>query len=229
MREFGISIGKARPSESRSEQTVTAVEAASQIADPMLSRLYAYWDARRGDRRFPGRSDIDPLDIPTLLSSVFLVTVRRDPFDLVFRLAGTVITDCYGGGVTGTRLSELASTGASDLYREAARTVRCGGPAILSGPLNTRADAYGRVDHLLLPLGESPDQVDMLIGGAIFRNYPIGERPYRTAGAAPWGPRIRPTHPMRPEPILRYPVPAGPTGPDAPETHTITAHKTTGT
>ena len=182
----------------RAAQATQAIEAASQIADPMLGRLFAYWDARRGDRRFPARCDLDPLDIPTLLSSVFLVTVRRDPFDLVVRLAGTVLTDCYGGGLTGCRLAELPSSGAGQLHREAARTVRRGAPALLSGPLVTRADAYRRVEHLLLPLGTGPDRVDMLIGGATFRGYPVGERPHRWAGAAQWSVRARPAETVRP-------------------------------
>lgn len=208
-----MSVGAVRNGRHESAQTALAIEAAGQISDPMLSRLYAYWDAKRGDRRFPGRSDLDPLDIPALLSSIFLVVVHRTPFDLVFRLAGTVLTDCYGGGVTGTRLSELASTGASELYREAARTVRGGGPVLISGPLRTRADAYRRADHLLLPLGEAPHQVDMLIGAAIFRIYPVGERPERRPGTQAWGSRIRAVDMVRREATRRYPGPHNSTGP----------------
>lgn len=201
MREPTAAIEAVRNGGQESAQIAQAIEAAGQISDPMLSRLYAYWDAKRGDRQFPGRSDLDPLDIPTLLSSIFLVAVRRTPFDLVFRLAGTVLTDCYGGGVTGTRLSDVASTGASELYREAARTVRDGGPVLMSGPLRTRADAYRRADHLLLPLGDSPNRVDMLIGAAIFRTYPVGQRPERRSGASAWGSRLGAVDRVRREPM----------------------------
>lgn len=191
MSEPTVALNARRTGAPETTQIARPIEAAGQISDPMLSRLYAYWDAKRGDRRFPGRSDLDPLDIPTLLSSIFLVAVHRTPFDLVFRLAGTVLTDCYGGGVTGTRLSDVASTGASDLFREAARTAQDVGPILITGPLRTRADAYRRAEHLLLPLGESPDQVDMLIGAAIFRSYPVGERPDRLPGTPAWSARLR--------------------------------------
>lgn len=163
-------------------QTVLDVAAASQIADPMLSRLYAYWNGKRGGKPFPGRSDLDPVDIPLLLPSIFLVEVHHDPFDLMFRLAGTVLTGCYGSELTGRSLIELPSTRASDLFREAARTVHAGHPVLLSGPVTTLAESYRRAEHLLLPLGECPDRVDMLVGGAIFRAYPVGERPDHARG-----------------------------------------------
>ena len=164
---------------SEGEQTTADVTAFGQIGEPMLSLLYAYWDGKRGDRRFPGRSDLDPVEIPALLPSIFLVTVHRDPFDLVFRLAGTVLTGCYGSAMTGERLVDLPGSATTQLYHQAARAVRSGRPVLLSGPLRTRADVFQRADHLLLPLGELPGRVDMLIGGAIFRSYPIGERPER--------------------------------------------------
>ena len=179
MRESRVSNGNGQDGARGSMQAAVAVSAASQIADPILARLYAYWDGKRGRRRYPGRSDLDPVDIPILLSNVFLVAVRRHPFELVFRLAGTVLTECYGGEITGLRLVGLVSSGASELQRQAARTVRTGRPVLLSGPLRTQAEAYRAADHLLLPLGESPDRVDMLIGGAIFRTYPVGARPDR--------------------------------------------------
>ena len=183
--------GRQRPG-----QTVLDVASASQIADPMLSRLYAYWNGKRGGKPFPGRSDLDPVDIPLLLPSVFLVAVHHDPFDLVFRLAGTVLTGCYGGELTGRSLIELPSTGVSDLFREAARTVHAGHPVLLSGPVTTLAETYRRTDHLLLPLGECPDRVDMLVGGAIFRAYPVGERPEHT--------REYPTVARKPEAWVRF-------------------------
>lgn len=158
-------------------QTASTVTAVSQISDPGLSKLYAYWDGKRGGRRFPRRSDLDPVDIPSLLPGMFLVDVRRDPFDLFFRLAGTVLAVCYGSDVTGSRLIDLNGSQTLELYRRAADTVRTAEPVLVSGLLQTPAEVYRRADHLLLPLGDRADRVDMLVGGAIFRKFPIGERP----------------------------------------------------
>lgn len=158
-------------------QLATDITAFDQISEPMLSLLHAYWDSKRGDRRFPGRSDLDPVDIPSLLPSIFLIEVHRDPFDFIFRLAGGVLTGCYGCGMAGGRLGDLPGSATQELQEQAARAARSGRPVLLSGPLRTSVDSFQRADHLLLPLGESPSRVDMLIGGAIFRAYPAGERP----------------------------------------------------
>lgn len=178
-------LGEASPEFGREpEQTVVAVTAASQVADPILSRLYAYWDGKRGDRICPSRCEVDPVDIPRLLPNVFLVSVRSHPFDLIFRLAGTAVTDCNGGSMSGMRMLDLPSTVAGELYRQSARTVRSGSPILVSGPVRTRADAYRRADHLILPLGSTPGVIDMLIGAAVFLTHTIEER-----FSARWGVR----------------------------------------
>ncbi len=177
MQEIGSESNRDRCGRADTAQLTTDITAFSQIAEPMLSLLYAYWDSKRGKRRFPGRSDLDPVDIPSLLPSIFLVAVQRDPFDLVFRLAGGVLTACYGSINAGERLIELPGSATQELYEQSARAVRSGKPVLMSGALRTPVEAFQRADHLLLPLGESRTRVDMLIGGAIFRAYPVGERP----------------------------------------------------
>ncbi len=177
MQKFRARIDRDKCGRADPAQLATDISGCNQISEPMLALLYAYWDSKRSDRRFPGRSDLDPVDIPSLLPSIYLVEVRRDPFDLVFRLAGGVLTGCYGCGMAGGRLLDLPGSATQELYEQAARAARSGRPVLLSGPLRTAVDAFQRADHLLLPLGESPNRVDMLIGGAIFRAYPIGERP----------------------------------------------------
>lgn len=57
--------------------------------DQRLHQLHAYWKSRCRDRQMPSRSDIDPIDVPTLLPCIFLVDVLNDPRDFRFRLAGT--------------------------------------------------------------------------------------------------------------------------------------------
>ena len=44
-----------------------------QLSEPILSLLFTYWNEKRGRRRYPDRRDIDPVDIPLLLPSVFLI------------------------------------------------------------------------------------------------------------------------------------------------------------
>ena len=62
---------------------------AAKIADPRLRRFYDYWTGKCGERRFPARRDIDPLDFPYVLGNLMLVDVLRDPQRFRVRLHGT--------------------------------------------------------------------------------------------------------------------------------------------
>lgn len=59
-----------------------------EIAHPDIRRGLDYWCQLRGDREFPCRADLDPLDIPHLLPTISLIDVLTDPVDFRFRLIG---------------------------------------------------------------------------------------------------------------------------------------------
>jgi hypothetical protein len=61
--------------------------AAADICDPRLRRLYEYWLAKKGQRRFPSRRDIDPVDFPYVLGHVILFDVMRGPLCFRVRVA----------------------------------------------------------------------------------------------------------------------------------------------
>lgn len=52
--------------------------------------VFEYWNRRRGRRRVPARSNIDPADIRHVLGDTFLLTADFAG-DIRFRLAGTRI------------------------------------------------------------------------------------------------------------------------------------------
>jgi hypothetical protein len=58
---------------------------------PMNRQLLDYWSARRGSRRMPRRADIDPTEIPGLLSHIMMTELTYDPFRVRYRLVGTEI------------------------------------------------------------------------------------------------------------------------------------------
>ncbi|MGB0572208.1 MAG: PAS domain-containing protein [Alphaproteobacteria bacterium] len=59
------------------------------IRDGVIEFGKNYWASKSKEDRLPARSDIDPLDIPTLLPQIVLLEVRNDPWDFRFRLIGT--------------------------------------------------------------------------------------------------------------------------------------------
>ncbi|RED51605.1 PAS domain-containing protein [Aestuariispira insulae] len=72
-----------------------------------IRSFYNYWQSKRKGSRFPERSDIDPLEITSLLGHVFLADILDEtPTDYRYRLVGTDIVE-IDGECTGMRLSEM--------------------------------------------------------------------------------------------------------------------------
>ncbi len=81
-------------------------DAALSTDDDAIQRLYAYWNAKRGSRRWPARRDIDPLDFGYILGWIILADVTYDPLRFYIRLYGSEIARRAGFDVTGTYLDE---------------------------------------------------------------------------------------------------------------------------
>ncbi|WP_416896657.1 MAG: PAS domain-containing protein [Minwuia sp.] len=75
--------------------------------DARIHQLYRYWDDKRGDRDIPDRKDLDPLiEIPKLLSAVWLLDVEHDPLRLRFRLIGNDLVRSGGPSQVGQYAEE---------------------------------------------------------------------------------------------------------------------------
>jgi hypothetical protein len=72
-----------------------------------LRMLFAYWASKRGTAEAPGRRDLDPLDIPRLLSIVVLVDVEHAPLRFCYRLAGTELIQKAGTEITGKTFDQI--------------------------------------------------------------------------------------------------------------------------
>ncbi|MBS4047294.1 MAG: PAS domain-containing protein [Alphaproteobacteria bacterium] len=137
-----------------------------KLDKPILQQLQAYWDEKRGSRPYPGREDIDPLELRFIIGHLILVDIEPDPLRFRYRLFGTAIVQRQGFDMTGKYLDqhpwpELAEK-ARETYTE---VIESGQPALIRrrGLFN---DGY--VDHqsLILPLGHS--RVEMILSGVVF-------------------------------------------------------------
>lgn len=77
------------------------------IADERLSRLYAYWREKRGDRLMPARADLDPADMRWLLGRISLIDVTQSPLRFRFRLFGLALVEEFRQDLTGKALHEI--------------------------------------------------------------------------------------------------------------------------
>lgn len=138
----------------------------SELNQPLLLQLYAYWADRRGGRRLPTREDIDPLDLKFILGSLILIDIEPAPLRFRYRLFGSEIARRQGFDMTGKYNDqhpwpEFAAR-VRDVYRGVMETSE---PALIRrrGLIGDRP-----MDHqsLILPLGR--DRVEMILVGVIF-------------------------------------------------------------
>ncbi len=136
---------------------------AEHARDPMIARLRAYWDARRGDRFAPARADIDPVDFGYALSDICLVDVVGTPPRFRYRIIGQGLIDRAGFNMTGRFLDESPEPEFRDrltqTYGEAVDT-RAPRQGIREGVLDGRMRRY---EYLVLPLSSDGAHVDMLL------------------------------------------------------------------
>ncbi|HET6159098.1 MAG TPA: PAS domain-containing protein [Dongiaceae bacterium] len=129
-----------------------------------LQNLYTYWNAQRGTRSMPGRGDIDPVDLKSLLPDLILIDVVTDPRRYVYRLVGTHEVDMRGRDPTGKAVDEAYyGESAEDTTDYLDRVVRTCAPVLYRGtyqPLRTRTQ---RDDVLFLPLSKDGDAVNMIM------------------------------------------------------------------
>lgn len=146
----------------------TARGSLAQIRDPRLHRLFEYWSARKGERRFPARRDIDPLDLRYLLGNIMLVDVLREPLRFRVRLHGDNLVRRADYDLTGKMLADLPI---SD-YRTYV-IGRCTGLVDTGEPLAVQHDRVldgrsRRYEALWLPFSENDADVTMLLCALIY-------------------------------------------------------------
>jgi len=151
----------------------TGQDRASAGADPApaglaeasddVKRLYAYWLARRGGKRFPARDDIDPVDFKFALGRVSLIDVLDDPRRYRYRLVSTSTTKHLGYEMTGKFTEEIPEKELRDhLERLYAETVSS------AAPIYTKEKAVfdGRLwesEALMLPLSSDGSRINMIM------------------------------------------------------------------
>jgi hypothetical protein len=120
--------------------------------------------------RFPSRKDIEPTEIPHLLSGIVLLDVHREPLDFEYRLLGddvvTRLGSLKGKFVRTAALINLSSSA----YRNYCEVVETGVPQFLEG-LATGAYRQGRpalMSRVHCPLSADGETVDKIISYVAF-------------------------------------------------------------
>lgn len=130
---------------------------------PEISQVLAYWREKRGDRAFPSRADIDPLEFTKALPRVMMVEVSYDPLEFRYRVAGTGLFAMHGQELTGKLAHELQPPEFGALihwhYSEAIAS-RAPMLHLIELTANYHTTSYAR---LILPLSNDGATIDRLI------------------------------------------------------------------
>lgn len=146
-----------------------------ELNDDRLRRLFAYWLEKRGDRLFPAKAEIDPVEFSYILGYVTLVDVERDPRRYRFRLDGSILVELSGADYTGRYLHELPGEEYVAFIKDTYDRVVDSGE-----PHRYRKNGLFDQQHfseetIILPLGDSPSHVDMLMVAVIPGDLPHKE------------------------------------------------------
>lgn len=135
-----------------------------------IAQVEAYWEAIRGARQLPKRSDIDPRGIEQALENAFILE-RIAPGIARLRIAGSHLNDLMGMEVRGMPLTAFFTPGSrasvADLLEVVFQTPAIGTLSIVSpeGPDRKRLD--GRM--ILLPLKSDLGDVSRVLGCLVTR------------------------------------------------------------
>lgn len=135
---------------------------------PVLRPVFDYWALKRGTRKMPQRSDIDPLELKPYLRHLFLIEVLGHG-DFRYRLVGSEITERYGRNSTGKTVREIyaAVPAAADWLSEMLQAVvEQARPVLASGSLRLINKEHLFSQSLHLPLADDGDNVSMIFGAA---------------------------------------------------------------
>ena len=137
---------------------------------PEVREIVEYWLRIRPPHALPGRQHFDPVDIPHLLSNVWLIDVGGSPMRFSFRLVGTGVVEYFGGDPTGRLLSDVFDRFEQTVaYKDFCRVVEERRPRWRRGtPVLFHLDKFSRIERVYLPLARNGEDVDMILCLSVF-------------------------------------------------------------
>ena len=138
-----------------------------ELDDDRLRRLLAYWLDKRGDRPFPAKAEIDPIEFPFILGYVTLVDVEHEPRRYRFRLDGSILVALSGTDYTGRYLDDLPGAEYVAFIRQTYDRVVDSGEPFRYRKHELLDQQLFSEETLILPIGDQPPHVDMLVVAVI--------------------------------------------------------------
>jgi len=145
----------------------------NDVESPILRRFFQYYLEKRGNRAFPARADIDPVDFPYALGDITLVNVHYDPLNFSFRLDGSRHVERFGFDLTGRSLDEFPFPEMRQAIFESYKDViDHREPRRYFRDLES-AGRWFRYETLLLPLSRDEKTIDIIVSVISFLDLQI--------------------------------------------------------
>lgn len=143
------------------------------LPNDILKDIFRYWLVIKGDRPMPGRADLHPSDIVSLLPNISLIDVEHDTQRYRMRLVGTETVKALGKDITGKYLDEVPEieTHLKSRYEWIVREKR---PYVISDRLHWSSKSFLNFCSVGLPLSNEGQNVDIIMYGSCFQ-FPIEE------------------------------------------------------
>jgi hypothetical protein len=144
--------------------------------------LFEYWDALRGTRPAPERSDIEPGAIRSCLANTFVLALDPEQGH-PFRIAGTEVCALFGSELTRKPFETLWGIDDQRAIRDLLQRVTEDMEGVVAGVTgrNEAAETVG-IEMILLPLAGSDGAAGRVLGGLTVAAPPywLGTRPVQS-------------------------------------------------
>jgi hypothetical protein len=135
--------------------------------NPKVVRFLDYWHSLKPEEGLPGRQHFDPLDIPDLMSRVWMLDVLRQPLRYRYRLAGTKVVEALQREVTGRMFEEVHSHmyDTEETIGRLLESVQHGVPTYRKGNvIAIDKKEHMTIENCVVPMARDGLLVDLIIG-----------------------------------------------------------------
>lgn len=135
------------------------------IRSSALRQLVAWWDQARGNRLMPAAGDVNPTEIPKVLTRIWLCDHLPESGRLRYRLAGDEINDFWGFNLAGHHLDDFVPSDRLDSATEIC-SLAIELPAIVhvASCLSLTEEIRRNGERIVLPLSDDGRRVNALLG-----------------------------------------------------------------
>ena len=142
------------------------------LAQPTLAFLHDYWNAKRGARAMPARSDLVPSELRDHLGWIVLVDVQPDFRDFRYRLIGTLVSQYFYADSTGKTIREAFVQSPEPVVNAVIAVHRkCARDKVIVrsyGQSDWMGHGFEAFDSLYMPLSDDGETCNVILSAFVF-------------------------------------------------------------